>query len=330
MFAFPRTGCTAVWRHSLIITVCSLLTAPSTGRSQQYTSGPGLRIVVPDAVYDGTIGSMAKDTIIVKSDGSDVLVTATVEIALQTPSIGDLVIKLRSPIGQVVTLMHRPGLAGVPDDATSGSGDNSNFNAALPVLFDDAAASGVRAEQMGAGIDSAQVVGDPATDSPDNYIPDAGDLATSSDGPLTDTLSAFTGQNVVGNWTLLLGDAAHCPCGSAILHRWTLNLTTAADEDDNCPDLDNPRQTDSDSDGVGDACDNCPYVANADQADSDGDGTGDACDLLPPGEQDQPVACCGAAGPLTPLGLMAGMLLLGRHRPYRRPFRPSQNTSQDI
>ena len=36
-------------------------------------------------------------------------------------------------------------------------------------------------------------------------------------------------------------------------------------------------QTDSDGDGVGDACDNCPLVDNTSQDDLDQDSVGDAC-----------------------------------------------------
>lgn len=64
-----------------------------------------------------------------------------------------------------------------------------------------------------------------------------------------------------------------------------------ADTADNCDQVKNADQLDTDGDGAGNACDgdddgdgkfdeddNCPLVKNADQKDSDGDGVGDACD----------------------------------------------------
>lgn len=50
---------------------------------------------------------------------------------------------------------------------------------------------------------------------------------------------------------------------------------------DNCANVANMDQADSDGDGDGDACDNCPTIPNSNQADTDGDGVGDVCDNCP-------------------------------------------------
>ena len=70
-----------------------------------------------------------------------------------------------------------------------------------------------------------------------------------------------------------------------------------SDTSDNCRYTYNPDQSDSDANGLGDACqapptdfdgdgvmdgsDNCYGTPNPDQVDSDGDGNGDACDQRP-------------------------------------------------
>ncbi|MDD2240378.1 MAG: thrombospondin type 3 repeat-containing protein [Kiritimatiellae bacterium] len=79
--------------------------------------------------------------------------------------------------------------------------------------------------------------------------------------------------------------------GLLIVSRLDLDGDGIPDDEDNCPGVYNPTQSDMDHDGIGDACDpdidgdgipneldNCPDDYNPDQTDTDGDGIGDACD----------------------------------------------------
>lgn len=72
---------------------------------------------------------------------------------------------------------------------------------------------------------------------------------------------------------------------------------------------------DVDGDGVLDSCDNCPDIANADQRDSNGDGVGDACEdeigrVPPRGGCGSGVCGAGGVGPL--MTIMIGLALMRR------------------
>ena len=77
-----------------------------------------------------------------------------------------------------------------------------------------------------------------------------------------------------------------------------------------------PASPDDDADGVGDEADNCPSIANADQTDSDGDGIGDACELDVPDVPDVSGGCQGLPC-ATPVAVLMALVALTLHR--RRP-----------
>jgi len=320
-------------RGGVALAAICLVLAPNSARGQVFESGPGLDMTLTDDGYLGTLATMDAIPITVPP-GVGPVSDLTVEISLYHSHVGDLVIKLKSPAGTVVTLMHRPGLSGVPDHGSGCCGDNSLLHDDFPILFNDSAPSGTTAEQMGAAIGEFQYIADPENSSPDNYIPSAGDLGDPGGGSLFDKLSFFVGQDASGVWMLYIGDAWGGDGG--ILDGWALLFGTDAEDDgadnfaDNCPKQFNPDQADTDGDGVGDVCDNCPQLANARQLDLDDDGVGNDCDPdygqddgLPPL---QPEACCGcgSVGPVSPLGMVGGMLLLRRRRPLSKALSTRQ------
>lgn len=109
-------------------------------------------------------------------------------------------------------------------------------------------------------------------------------------------LGNHDGHDAPGEWVL------HVENGGAkgTIDSWSVRIRFGEcdfdgdgllDKDDNCPDVANPSQLDTDDDKQGDACDtdddndglndgadNCDTVPNLDQKDSDRDGAGNACD----------------------------------------------------
>ena len=191
--------------------------AASADTVNVWSAGPDLGIGIPDDGYNGSFGSMASDFIVVGDDGfgGNIITDIDVTIGMSHTWVGDLVIKLVSPGGVVLTLLSRPGFAEAADDGVGCCGDSSDLAFAFQITYDDASPND--AELMGGSIAGGDVVGDPANGSPDNYFPNPGT------GPGV-ALVDFNGLNAVGSWALYIGDGAGGDTG--ILDRWSLTITT--------------------------------------------------------------------------------------------------------
>lgn len=203
-------------KKTIVLTLMGLLWV-TTVQAQVYpvdvTVGPGLGIAIPDNGYDGSQGSMACSSLTVGSSNDQIL-SATVETRINHTWVGDLTLKLYSPTGEVVTLASMPGMAESADDGTSGSANPADLSSTNPITFHGGSAH-PSAETMGTGLSSAEIVGDPASGSSDQYESNSGSTSGRS-------LTALTGTAASGTWNLCVGDSVGGDSGT--IDGWTLHL----------------------------------------------------------------------------------------------------------
>lgn len=172
----------------------------------------GGSLAIPDDAYDGTIGSMACNTI---AGPGGVITDMDVDIDLEHTWAGDLVIKVVAPDTSVLTLMSRPGFAETADDGTGCCGDSSDFQAGNTINFVNGGATS--AEDAGSTISGTEFIC--ATDGLCEYAP------APDQGPGTD-FNDFIGMDSTGDWMVCIGDSALGDTGNFISS--AINFTVAA------------------------------------------------------------------------------------------------------
>lgn len=153
-------------------------------------------LAIPDALYDGTIGTMACFSV---PGVAGTITDLDVTVGADHTWIGDMVVKLQNPgATTTVTLVSRPGLAEPADDGSGCCGDSSDLVATSAVTFNDDGAA-PSAETMGSTILGDQFVCQ--DDGICEYTPNNGAAPPGN-------LSAFDGQDGAGSWQLCIGDSA--------------------------------------------------------------------------------------------------------------------------
>ena len=145
----------------------------------------GLPLAIPDNVPAGTTSTLSVASNVVLTD-------VNVRVQITHTWVGDLFIKLRSPLGTEVTLLDRPGVPA----STFGCGNDN-----MDVTFDDAGSLVLETHCAGTNPWYTGVA-----------LP-------------VGALSAFNGQSSQGNWVLTVSDNAAADTGT--LTSWQL-LTTPA------------------------------------------------------------------------------------------------------
>ena len=164
---------------------------------------------IPDGTYDGTLASMGCVPLEVTgaAGAPSTLTDVWVALNMSHTYIGELVIKLVSPAGTVVTLMSHPGALEATDDGAAILGPNGDLVFEKQLVFRDGAATS--AEDMDSGNSQC------GTEMSCAFAPNAG-AATPG------TLASLAGQDPLGIWQLCGGDSATFDSG--LITRVALSL----------------------------------------------------------------------------------------------------------
>ena len=166
--------------------------------------GPGLNISIPDdARYDGSIASMTCVTLAVPAAGDAAVRAVELEMGITHSWVGDLVIKVVSPLGTITTVMSRPGVVDEGDTAFETNGKDANLAAAHPIRFADGEPD--PAEDMGSGLGGGDVV------CQDDMRCDYGPVADSGPG---NGFAEFEGEPPAGDWRVCVADGDNNDPGS--------------------------------------------------------------------------------------------------------------------
>lgn len=161
---------------------------------------------------------------------------------------GELVAELAAPNGERAWIFHRVGRAG-----GVGAGDNSNLSMSHVYQFHDAHGESLWSRAVGTPGTNATIAG-------------GAFRATGPNSAAPRSLAAvFDSVSVEGTWRLRIADLGDIDRDGGVVGEIQVILYRAGDDDD---------------DGVGHHRDNCVHAWNPDQSDSDGDGLGDACDAV--------------------------------------------------
>lgn len=151
-----------------------------------------------DDAYDGSLESMSCVEFSVADDPNNfnTFVEASLEVGIDHHQLGNLVIKLEAPSGDILTLLSRAGFDESQDDGSeNGAGDTSGIDSMSPIIFIDSAING--AESMGSLLGAGQTV--------------CSDDGICAYHPQSDwepaEFNSLIGSAVNGTWKVCVGDA---------------------------------------------------------------------------------------------------------------------------